>query len=33
MFKRILVAVDGSMTSFEALSKAIELQELSLIHI
>ena len=29
MFKRILVAVDGSMTSFEALSKAIELQELT----
>lgn len=29
MFKRILVAVDGSVTSFEALSKAIELQELT----
>ncbi|MDI9246335.1 universal stress protein [Marinobacter sp. CHS3-4] len=29
MFKRILVAVDGSMTSFDALSKAIELQKIT----
>lgn len=29
MFKRILVAVDGSMTSFDALNKAIELQKLT----
>jgi nucleotide-binding universal stress UspA family protein len=29
MFKRILVAVDGSMTSFDALTKAIELQKLT----
>lgn len=29
MFKRILVAVDGSMTSFNAMSKAIELQKLT----
>lgn len=29
MFKRILVAVDGSMTSFDALTKAIELQQLT----
>lgn len=29
MFKRILVAVDGSMTSFDAMSKAIELQKLT----
>lgn len=28
MFKRILVAVDGSKSSFEALDKAIELQKL-----
>jgi len=29
MFKRILVAIDGSMTSFDALTKAIELQKLT----
>ena len=29
MFKRILVAVDGSMTSFDAMTKAIELQKLT----
>lgn len=29
MFKRILVAVDGSMTSFDAMNKAIELQALT----
>ncbi|HKK57182.1 universal stress protein [Marinobacter sp.] len=29
MFKRILVAVDGSMTSFNALTRAIELQQLT----
>jgi len=29
MFKRMLVAVDGSMTSFNAVTKAIELQELT----
>lgn len=29
MFKRILVAIDGSMTSFDAMTKAIELQKLT----
>lgn len=29
MFKRILVAVDGSSTSFKAMEKAIELQKLT----
>ena len=29
MFKRILVAVDGSMTSFDAMNKAIDLQKLT----
>jgi nucleotide-binding universal stress UspA family protein len=29
MFKRILVAVDGSMTSFDAVTRAIELQKLT----
>lgn len=29
MFKRILVAVDGSKTSFKAVNKAIELQKLT----
>jgi nucleotide-binding universal stress UspA family protein len=29
MFKRILVAIDGSMTSFDALTKAIDLQQLT----
>ncbi|TGN39235.1 universal stress protein [Marinobacter confluentis] len=29
MFKRILVAVDGSLSSFKAMDKAIELQKLT----
>ena len=29
MFKRILVAVDGSKTSLKAMEKAIELQKLT----